>query len=85
MWLRGRRVPVLGVSLEYTLLDLTGLDEVKIGEEVTVLGEAEGDGITVGELAEWQGGSVLETLNSLDKPMPCLVHASGGYREPFNR
>ena len=78
MWLRGRRVPVLGVSLEYTLLDLTGLVEAKIGEEVMVLGESDGDGISVGELAEWQGGSVLETLTSLDKPMPWLVHASGG-------
>jgi alanine racemase len=78
MWLRGRRVPVLGISLEYTLLDLTGLDEAKIGEEVVVLGESGNGGITASELAGWQGGSVLETLTSLDKPMPCLVHASGG-------
>jgi len=78
MWLRGRRVPVLGVSLEYTLLGLTGLDGVKIGDEVMVLGESDGDRITVGELAEWQGGSALEALTSLDKPMPWLVHASGG-------
>jgi len=78
MWLRGRRVPVLGVSLEYTLLDLTGLDEVRIGEEVMVLGESDGGGITVGELAAWQGGSALETLTSLDRPMPGLLHGSGG-------
>jgi alanine racemase len=78
MWLRRRRLPVLGVSLEYTLLDLTGLAGVRIGEEVMALGESGSDGITVGELAEWQGGSVLETLTSLDRPMPWLVHASGG-------
>ena len=75
MWLRGRRVPVLGVSLEYALLDLTALDEVSIGDEVTVLGESGAGGITVGELAHWQGRSALETLVALDKPMPCLVPA----------
>jgi alanine racemase len=67
MLMRGRRVPVLGVSLEYTTLDLTGVDGPERGEEVTALGE----GIGIDEVAGWQGSSVLEVLMGFDRRLPC--------------
>ena len=36
--LRGRAVPVLGVSLEHTTLDLSDIGSAEVGDEVTVVG-----------------------------------------------
>jgi hypothetical protein len=49
---RGRRVPVLNVTLEYTTLDLTRVGDPVLGEEVIVLGECSGERISIG-CAAW--------------------------------
>ena len=73
MLLRGRRVPVIGVSLEYTTLDLSGLDGPEPGEEVTVLGQA-GDGrITLEEIAGWQAARPLDVLMSFGGRLPVRI------------
>ncbi|MDR0362787.1 MAG: alanine racemase [Planctomycetota bacterium] len=52
--IRGRRAPVVGlVSMDYTLVDVTGLDDLDIGCEATLLGPSGGGMITPEELAEW--------------------------------
>lgn len=71
MLARGRRAPVLGVSLEYVTLDLSGIDAAKPGDEVTVLGGDGGDRIRLDEVAAWQGSSNLEVLMGLDQRLPC--------------
>ena len=40
MLVRGQGVPVVGVSLERTVLDLTDIDRPELGEEVVVLGQS---------------------------------------------
>lgn len=67
---RGRRVPVLSVSLEHTTIDLTDLAEPRVGEEVTVLGPQGTERITIEEMAEWQGRSPLEVAMTLSKRLP---------------
>jgi alanine racemase len=59
--LRGRRVPVLGVSLEHTTLDLTEFGSAEVGDEVTVIGAG---GNSFKDLARAFGCSELEAAMS---------------------
>jgi len=76
--LRGVRVPVLFVSQEYTVLDVTAVADVVAGDEVLLWG---GDGaarISVEELAIWQGQTPLHVVMNMNRRFPCtFVHASG--------
>ncbi len=40
--IRGRRAPVLGVSLEHTTLDISGIDSPRVGDEAIVVGHSGG-------------------------------------------
>ena len=64
MLLRGRRVPVLRVCLENTVLDLSGIDAPKEGEEVRALGTDGDDEVQIVDLARWFGITPLATLMS---------------------
>jgi alanine racemase len=70
MLLRGHRAPVLGVSLEHTTLDLTGIPEPRVGEEIMVLGRDGADQITLSEMAEWQQAHPLEILTAFSSRVP---------------
>lgn len=68
--IRGRRAPVMSVTLEHTTLDLTGIESPRLGEEVLVLG---GDGaarIGLEDVAAWQGRPPLETAMTFSKRLP---------------
>ncbi len=68
--LKGRRLPVLGVSLEHLTFDLCDLEDVAIGDEVVILGNDGDDRITLAELADWQGCGVLDVLMNFDGRLP---------------
>ena len=59
--LRGRRVPVLGVSLEHTTLDLSDMSSAEVGDEVTVVGSG---GNSLKDLGRAFGCSELEAAMS---------------------
>jgi alanine racemase len=65
---RGRRVPVIGVSLEHATLWL-GSGPVEIGDEVVVLGEGDcdGDRVSLEELSCWSHLEPLDALVALDR------------------
>ncbi len=65
----GRKVPVLRVCLENTILDLSGLG-ASVGDEVLLLGNAGGHRITLETLAAWHGTSQLTLVTSLGKSLP---------------
>jgi alanine racemase len=67
--LRGRRVPVLGVSLEHCTLDLSAVPDAAVGDEAAVLGE----GIAVGELARWLGQPAGVVLMNFDGRLPAVA------------
>ena len=72
--IRGRRVPVMSVTLEHTTLDLTGIDSPRLSEEVLLLG---GDGpqrITLDDIAGWQGRPPLEVTMTFSKRLPAREH-----------
>lgn len=65
---RGKRCPVVGkVSMDYTMIDVGHLDQPKVGERVTLIGEQGDDEITAVELAEWADTIPYEILCTLGK------------------
>ena len=60
---RGRRVPVVGrISMNLTMLDITGNDGVRLGDEVVLLGRQGEQEITADEVAAWMGTINYEVL-----------------------
>ena len=55
MLCRGRRCPVLAVSAEYTVVDLTGVPGAAVGDVVTVLGEDGAEALSVEAVADQLG------------------------------
>ena len=55
MLCRGTRCPVLGVSAEYTVIDVSAVPGAAVGDTVTIIGEDAGDAITVESLAQQVG------------------------------
>ena len=62
----GRRVPVVGpVHLEHMRVDLTGVPDAKVGDEVVLLGTQGADTITLDRLADCWGIDGLEFLGGM--------------------
>ncbi len=79
--LAGRRAPIAGiVSMDMTMVDVTDLPGVDVGEECVVLGSQKGrlgsDCITANEIAEALGTVPWEVLTSVSRRVPRF------YREP---
>lgn len=60
--LRGQRAPVIGVSLEHTTLDLTGIESPQVGDEAIVVGASDGLSNSAKTLANWFGCGELEAV-----------------------
>ena len=59
----GRRAPLLGrISMNLSLVDITGLGPVQPGDEVVLLGRQGSEEITADELAAWMGTINYEVL-----------------------
>ena len=66
---KGRRVPLVGrVTMDMITVDLTGLDDVRVGDDVTLWG----DGLPVEEIAELAGTIAYELLTGISKRVPRL-------------
>lgn len=73
--IHGHRAPVVGmISMDYAMADVTGMSGVKVGTEVTLIGEDGNDRITVEELAAW-GGTIPYTITTClgRRPGRCYV------------
>jgi alanine racemase len=61
--INGRRAPVVGrVSMNLTLVDVTELEGVRVGDEVVLLGRQGNDEITADDIAEWMETISYEVL-----------------------
>ena len=60
--LGGRRVAIVGVSLEYVSLDLSSVSDSRVGDQVVLLGESGDEEILLSDLASWRGSSAHEVL-----------------------
>jgi len=78
---RGKRAPIVGtVCMDMTMLDVTEIADVRVGDEVVVLGAQRGplgqDAITAAELAQRLGTIPWEVLTDVSRRVPRF------YREP---
>ncbi|MBN2465939.1 alanine racemase [candidate division WOR-3 bacterium] len=75
---RGSRVPIVGnVCMDLTMLDVTDVPSVQIGDTVTLLGSADGDTITANELAGWAETIPYEITCRVSPRVP-RVYLRGG-------
>ena len=76
--IRGRRAPVLAVSLEHLTLDLSDVEEAAAGDAVLLLG-GEGDAaIGLGEFAGWSGRRELDTVLALSGRLAAHYRGAAG-------
>ena len=78
---RGQRAPIVGVvSMDMTMIDVTEIDDVAMGDECVVLGSQKGPkgeaAITATEIADQLGTIPWEVLTSVSRRVPRF------YREP---
>lgn len=68
---RGQRVPMVGrISMDLTLLDVTRVPGVSIGDEVVLIGRSGSESISAWDLARSSDTVVYETLCNLSKRVP---------------
>ena len=69
--LRGMRAPILGrISMDLTLVDVSHIAGVEIGDEVTLVGRSGDHRITAWDHARWSDTVVYETLCNLSERVP---------------
>jgi len=69
--LRGKRVRVIGaVNMNMVVLDVTDLPEVKVGDEVVLIGRQGGREITVGSFSDMNNSMNYELLTRLPGHIP---------------
>ena len=74
--IKGRRAPVVGlVCMDMTMVDVTDLPSVRIGDAVTVIGRDGNDAIWADEIAQWSGTIPYEVLCAIGPRIP-RVYAS---------
>ena len=74
--LHGRRYPVVGrICMDQVVVDI-GWDSAWNDDEVTLLGESEGQRITVEELADWAGTIPYEILTGINTRVPRVYRGS---------
>ncbi|MGH9327321.1 MAG: alanine racemase [Terriglobia bacterium] len=68
---RGHYARIVGtVSMDLTLIDVTDIPGVTVGDEVTLIGRSDGAAITAAELAKESGTIPYEVLCSIGKRVP---------------
>lgn len=63
--------PIVGrVCMDQTMIDVTSLPEVKVGEEITLFGDSETSAVTAYEVGEWAGTNQYDILCGIGKRVP---------------
>lgn len=69
--IRGQRAPILGaVCMDLTMVDVTGISDVSVGDEAVVLGADGEDRITAEEIASLTGTIPYEVYTAVSKRVP---------------
>ena len=81
---RGQRTKVLGLaSMEHLLIDLTGIPDVVVGDEIVLVGRQGTEQITGEDLSRAAGLTELELLPRLGRALP-RRYLSGGEVQAFH-
>jgi len=74
----GKRARIAGnVCMDLTMLDVTGIPDIEIGDPVTLLGSAEGNTITANELAAWAQTIPYEIICQVSPRVPRIYIRNG--------
>lgn len=69
--IRGQRVPIVGrVCMDMTMVDVSGLPDVRVNDEAVLIGRQGTDEITADEVAELQGTISYEVLCRIGPRVP---------------
>ena len=76
--IRGKRCPILGrICMDQLMADVTALDQVRVGDTVTLIGRDGEEEITADELAEKEGTINYEVVCALSKRVPRVYVKNG--------
>ena len=74
--LQKNTVPIAGlVCMDQSMLDVTDIPTVNIGDEVILFGDEQLGHVTPYQLAEWAGTSHYEIVTALGKRVPRIYHS----------
>lgn len=83
--IKGVRVPVVGrICMDQCMIDVTGIDDVKVGDEVVLFGEQNGSFISIDELAEKLGTINYEIVCMISKRIPRIYISDGEIVSIYN-
>ncbi len=82
---KGKRVPVVGrICMDQCMIDVTGIEDVKVGDEVVLFGEQQGEWIYIDELAEKLGTINYEIVCMISKRVPRVYKKDGEIVDVLN-
>ena len=81
---RGTPCPLVGVCTDFAMLDVSGVSEVKIGNEVILIGEQGGRTITPIQLGKGADISTGQLLGKLSIRVPRLYFLAGEYQQELS-
>lgn len=78
--LRGQRAPIVGnICMDLCMVDITGIQDAELGDEVILLGAQGDDTISAYELARWADTIPYEITTGISYRVPrCYLSAQGG-------
>jgi alanine racemase len=69
--IRGRRFPlIVYMSANHATVDITGSEDIRIGDEVVVFGTQEGETISIVDVAQWAESSVYKVATGMSPFLP---------------
>ena len=75
---RGEKVPIVGrVTMDMTMVDLTGYESPVVGEEIVIFGRQREDSISADDIAQWDGTLNYEVLCRISKRVVRVYLRSG--------
>jgi len=78
MLARGRRVPIVGrVTMDLTMIDLTDVPDIAVGDEVVLFGEQDGATLPVEHVAAWSETLPYEVMCTIGKRVARLYRSGG--------
>lgn len=76
--IKGLRVPIAGrICMDQCMIDVTGIDNVNVGDEVVLFGQQMGASISIDELAEKLGTINYEIVCMISKRVPRVYTKNG--------
>lgn len=83
--IKGVRVPVVGsICMDQCMIDVTGIEDVKPGDEVVLFGEQQGSFISIDEIAEKLGTINYEVVCMISRRVPRVYVKDGEIVEVLN-